>query len=63
MSEPAHRLTKIERKLIVLQAALADLVEEWVELKALLAKPPEEEPVAEKRVGRKLKKGEKVEVK
>jgi len=55
---------RIDRKLAVIQALLVDLVEDLAVLRAQTEESPREvEPVVEKKVQRKLRKGEKVELK
>ena len=55
---------RIDRKLAVIQALLVDLVEDLAVLRAQTEESPREiEPIVEKKVQRKLRKGEKVELK
>ena len=55
---------RVDRKLAVIQALLVDLVEDLAMLRAQTEESPREvEPVVEKKVQRKLRKGEKVELK
>ena len=59
----AVRWDRIDRKLAVIQALLVDLVEDLAVLRAQMEESQKEvEPVAEKKVQRKLRKGEKVEL-
>jgi len=50
---------RIDRKLAIIQALLADLAEDLATLRTQQAREP---VVAEKKVGRKLRRGESVEV-
>jgi len=55
---------RVDRKLAVIQALLVDLVEDLAALRVQMEESRGEvEPVAEKKVQRKLRKGEKVELK
>ena len=55
---------RIDRKLAVIQALIADLVEDLAVLRVQMEESRREaEPIAEKKVQRKLRKGEKVELK
>ena len=59
----AVRWDRVDRKLAVIQALLVDLVEDLAVLRAQMEESRKEvEPVAEKKVQRKLRKGEKVEL-
>lgn len=63
----AVRWDRIDRKLAVIQALLVDLIEDLAVLRTQMEAEERqrqgEEPVAEKKVQRKLRKGEKVELK
>ena len=55
---------RIDRKLAVIQALLVDLVEDLAVLRVQMEESRGEvEPIVEKKVQRKLRKGEKVELK
>jgi len=55
---------RIDRKLAVIQALLVDLVEDLAVLRAQTEESPRKtEPIVERKVQRKLRKGEKVELK
>ena len=52
-------LERINRKLAIIQALLVDLAED---IASIVREEVEDKPVAEKRVRKKLKKGEKLEI-